>query len=92
MGLIHARFQRDSAFFWDNRASSLEQQTLMPIVSSVEMGLRLDTLVARVASKPYYTTLFQNAFGSTQVTTDRIARALAQFIRSMNTFGSKFRQ
>lgn len=92
MGLIHARFQRDSAFFWDNRASSLEQQVLMPIVSPVEMGLTIDTLIARVASKGYYTTLFSNAFGDTLVTADRISKAMAQFIRSMNTFGSKFRQ
>ncbi len=92
MGLIHARFQRDSAFFWDNRASSLEQQVLMPIVSPIEMGLTIDTLVARVASKGYYTALFQNAYGDPAVTPDRISRAMAQFVRSMNTFGSKFRQ
>jgi hypothetical protein len=64
----------------------------MPIVSSVEMGLSLDTLVARVTSKGYYKTLFQNAFGDTLVTPVRISKAMAQFIRSMNTFGSKFRQ
>jgi cytochrome c peroxidase len=92
MGLIHARFQRDSSFFWDNRASSLEQQVLMPIVSPVEMGLTIDTLVSRVASKGYYISLFQNAFGDSAVTPDRISKAMAQFIRSMNTFGSKFRQ
>ena len=67
MGLIHARFQRDSAFFWDNRAATLEAQVLMPITSTVEMGLTLDTLVSRVASKSYYAPLFQNAFGSTAV-------------------------
>lgn len=92
MGLIHARFQRDSAFFWDNRAATLEAQVLMPITSTVEMGLTLDTLVSRVAAKSYYAPLFQNAFGSTAVTSDRISKALAQFVRSMNTFGSKFRQ
>lgn len=92
MSLIHARFQKDSAFFWDNRAATLEIQTLMPIQSTVEMGLTLDTLVARVAAKPFYPPLFQAAFGTSAVTTDRISRALAQFIRSMNTFGSRFRQ
>ena len=91
MSLAHARFQKDSAFFWDNRALSLEIQTLMPIQSNVEMGLSLDTLVARVAAKSYYAPLFQSAFGSTTVTSQRIARALAQFVRSMNTFGSKYR-
>lgn len=91
MGLIHARFQRDSTFFWDNRASSLEAQTLLPIQSTVEMGLTLDTLVARVSAKTFYPQLFRNAFGTSIVTTDRIAKAMAQFIRSMNSFGSKFR-
>ncbi len=92
MGLIHARFQRDSAFFWDNRAPSLEAQALMPIQNSVEMGLTLDTMIARISAKPFYAQLFQNAFGTTAVTSDKVAKALAQFVRSMNTFGSKFRQ
>lgn len=92
MGLIHARFQRDSTFFWDNRAASLEAQTLLPIQSTIEMGLTLDTMVARVAAKTFYPTLFKDAFGSTQITSDRISKALAQFVRSMNTFGSRFRQ
>lgn len=92
MGLIHSRFQKDGAFFWDNRAASLEIQTLIPFQSPVEMGMRMDTLLARIAAKPFYPTLFQSAFGTTAVTSDRVAKALAQFIRSMNSFGSKFRQ
>lgn len=92
MNLNHARFQKDSAFFWDNRAATLEIQTLMPIQSTVEMGLTLDTLAARVAAKSFYPPLFQAAFGSSAVTTDRISKALAQFVRSMNTFGSRYRQ
>lgn len=91
MGLMHARFQKDGQFFWDNRAATLEAQTLMPIQNSVEMGLTLDTLVARVSAKSFYPALFQNAFGTNTINTDRISKALAQFIRSMNTFGSKFR-
>ncbi|MFM7671279.1 MAG: cytochrome c peroxidase [Bacteroidota bacterium] len=91
MSLAHARFQKDSAFFWDNRARTLEIQTLMPIQSDVEMGLTLDTLVARIAAKAYYAPLFQAAFGSPTVTSLKISRAPAQFIRSMNTFGSKYR-
>lgn len=92
MGLIHARFQKDTSFFWDNRASTLEIQTLMPIQNSVEMGLTLDTLVARVSKKTFYPALFKAAFGSSVVTPDNIAKSLAQFIRSMNTFDSKFRR
>lgn len=92
MGLVHARFQRDGQFFWDNRAATLEVQTLIPFQSPVEMGMRLDTLVARIQAKSLYAPLFLNAFGSATVNSDRISKALAQFVRSMNTFGSKFRQ
>lgn len=92
MGLIHARFQKDSAFFWDNRAITLEAQTLEPIISSVEMGLTIDTLVARVKAKEFYPFLFSAAFGTPVVTAERIAKALAQFVRSINSFGSRFRQ
>jgi len=92
MSLNHVRFQRDNAFFWDERAPSLEAQALMPIQNAVEMGLTLDTLVTRVSEKAFYPPLFQAAFGTTTVTPDLIARALAQFMRSMNTFGSKYRQ
>ncbi len=92
MGLIHARFQKDGTFFWDNRAETLELQTLMPIQDPIEMGLSLDTLVARISSKSYYPPLFELAFGSKIITSERISKALAQFIRSMNTFGSKFRK
>lgn len=92
MGLIHARFEKDSAFFWDNRAPSLEAQTLIPFQSPVEMGMTLDTLIARISSKTFYAPLYQAAFGSPSITPERTAKALAQFVRSMNSFGSKFRQ
>lgn len=91
MNLNHARFQKDSAFFWDNRASTLEKQVLMPFMSSVEMGMNMDTLIGRISAKPFYASLFQSAFGSPVVDSVHISRALAQFIRSMNTFGSKYR-
>ena len=92
MGLIHVRFQRDSLMFWDNRAPSLEAQALAPIISTSELGLiSLDTLVSRVRDKSYYAPMFQAAFGSTQITSDRIAKAISQFERSMNTFSSKYR-
>jgi cytochrome c peroxidase len=64
----------------------------MPIQNGVEMGLTLDTLVARISAKAIYPPLFQAAFGSTTIDTNTIAKALAQFIRSMNTYGSRYRQ
>lgn len=92
MGLIHARFYKNKRFFWDERAATLEDQVLMPIQDPIEMGLTLEELVTRVSAKTFYPPLFEQAFRSETVTSERIAFALAQFIRSMDTFDSKFRQ
>ena len=90
MGLSNARWYLRRAFFWDERAATLEDQVLQPIQNTVEMGMTLPGLVTRLSAEPYYATLFTNAFGSATVTSDRISRALAQFVRSIVSTKSKF--
>ncbi len=90
MGLTNARFYGKGKFFWDERAATLEEQVLMPIQDEIEMGLTLDTLVARIEATDYYKPLFEDAFGNQTVTTDRISKALAQFVRSLVSYESKF--
>lgn len=92
MGLSNAKFYNNGSFFWDERAATLEDQVLMPIQDAVEMGLTLDELVNKVGAEEYYTILFTRAFGDGTVTSDRISLALAQFIRSMVSYQSKFDQ
>jgi len=53
---------------------------------------KLDNLVIKLKSVPYYPALFNAAFGSPDITAGRIADALAQFLRSMQSFNSKFDQ
>jgi cytochrome c peroxidase len=92
MGLTNARWYLRRHFFWDERANTLEDQVLMPIQNSVEMGMTLDTLVSRLSAEPFYTNLFNNAFGSPEVTSTRISLALAQFVRSIISTRSKYDQ
>jgi len=90
MGLANARWYLRRAFFWDERAATLEDQVLQPIQNAVEMGMTLPALVTRLSAEPYYVSLFTNAFGSATVTSDRIAHALAQFVRSIVSTQTKF--
>ncbi len=90
MTLINARFYQRGRFFWDERAATLEQQVLMPFQDDVEMGLTLASLIQRVNEQPYYAELFTRAFGDNAVTSDRIARSLSQFIRSIVSYRSKY--
>ena len=90
MGLTNARWYQRRNFFWDERAATLEDQVLQPIQNAVEMGMTLTDLVARLSAEPYYATLFTDAFGSATVTSDRISRALAQFVRSIISTNTKY--
>ena len=90
MGLSNARWYQRRHFFWDERANTLEDQVLMPIQNSVEMGMTMEALTNRLAAEPFYTTLFASTFGSTDITTNRISRALAQFVRSIVSVQSKY--
>ena len=90
MGLTNARYYQRAAFLWDERGGNLENQVLMPIQDQVEMGMTLDLLVQRLAAEPFYGELFTTAFGSPEVNSPRIARALAQFIRSITSASSKY--
>lgn len=90
MTAIDARYYRNGRFFWDERAATLEDQVLLPIQNEVEMGLTLDEAVERVSSASYYPPLFEDAFGDPEVTSDRISRALAQFVRSIVSYRSRY--
>jgi cytochrome c peroxidase len=90
MGLTQARYYPRGHFFWDERAATLEDQVLQPIQNAVEMGMTLPALVTRLGAEPFYTNLFSQAFGSPEITSDRVSRALAQFVRSIISTRSKY--
>ncbi len=90
MGLSNSMFYENGHFFWDERASSLEEQVLMPIQDQVEMGLTLDELETKVAEQPYYPILFSKVFGDAEATSERISLALSQFVRSIVSYQSKY--
>lgn len=91
MPLFNNAFHKN--FFWDNEAQSLEDQVVMPIKDHLEMGLESpEFLEAKISSIDEYDALFTNAFGTDEVSHDRVAKSLAQFIRSIVSYRSKFDQ
>ena len=80
-------------FFWDGRAESLEMQALVPIEDSLEMGNTWEEVEARLQEHATYPVLFRQAFGLEHIDDiDRslVAKALAQFERSMISADAKF--
>lgn len=90
MPLVNLRYYQRARFFWDERAGNLEEMVLQPIQSRVEMGQDLQTLVDLLARDPMYPRLFERAFGDAEITDRRIGKALAQFVRSMVSYQSRY--
>ena len=97
MRLVNSRFSNEEKFFWDERATSLENQVTQPIQDHIEMGFSgtngdpdFNELIAKLSAIDYYQTLFDFAYGNSTINEDKIQRALSQFIRSIQSFDSKF--
>jgi cytochrome c peroxidase len=97
MRLINSRFSVEQKFFWDERAATLESQTTQPIQDHIEMGfsgqngdLDLTDLLAKLNDLEYYTAISQALYGDSFLTEGRLQECLSQFIRSIQSFDSKF--
>lgn len=70
-------------FFWDGRAGSLEEQAAGPMINPIEMGNKDHTIVvAKIAAIPSYPKYFTEAFGTADVTLERITKAIADYERT----------
>ena len=97
MRLVNARFSDESRFFWDERAPSLEFQTTQPIQDHTEMGFSgadgdpgFSDLLDKLAATAEYPALFEFVFGDSAITEVRMQLAMAQFIRSIQSFDTAF--
>ena len=97
MRLINSRFANEAKFFWNERAASLEAQTTMPIQDHLELGFsgqtgrgNMTSLITKLGGIGYYKELFKLAYGDATITEARMQTALAQFIRSIQSFDSKY--
>jgi cytochrome c peroxidase len=77
-------------YFWDGRANLLRDQSIMPIQDSLEMHETLPNVVAKLSADKIYTDQFSRAFGTSEVTSERISLALEQFMNSIVSVNSKF--
>jgi cytochrome c peroxidase len=68
----------------------LEDQVLMPIQDLVEMGMTLPQLETKLRGLAYYPPLFTKVFGDPAINSDRIARVISQFVRSIVSYQSKY--
>ncbi len=79
-----------NSFFWDGRASTLENQLFEPVRNPIEMDMTWPEASERIGNDSTYQEMFTAAFGTPCVDSIRITNAMAQFIRTMISNRSKF--
>lgn len=77
-------------FFWAGRAPSLEDQARGPVPNPIEMNLPWDQALPRLRAHADYPDMFGRAFGSDEITEDRVVKAIAQFERTLISNNSRW--
>jgi cytochrome c peroxidase len=95
MRLLNARFYTPGQAFWNRRTATLEDQATQPIQNAIEMGFDsthggVAALLDRMEGLGYYSELFTWVYGDSVITEARIQLALAQWVRSLVSYQSRF--
>lgn len=80
------------AFFWDGRASGIEEQVFHPVREKNEMALDWIGAAARLENNISYKTQFTQIFGNSEIDSVQISYAIAQFLRTLISYRSKYDQ
>lgn len=77
-------------FFWDGGVFDMDFQPIVPITNPVEMDETVDNVIVKLQAHPDYPKLFNKAFGSPDIDTERIMKALSQFMAMVISSNSKY--
>lgn len=80
-GLFNLAWQ--PALMWDGAVHNLELQPLAPITNAVEMDETLERVLDKLRADPAYPALFEQAFGSPGIDSQRLLRAMTQFMGTL---------
>jgi cytochrome c peroxidase len=75
---------------WDGGINHIEIMSLAPLTDPNEMNMDMAELLQKLASIPEYPDLFNKAFGSTEITDQRLFYALTQFMVMLVSSESKY--
>lgn len=82
----------NKAFMWGGGVFDLDLQPIVPITAHEEMDENLENVMAKLRLLPKYSDLFKNAFGSSEINTERMMKALSQFMLLCISSNSKYDQ
>ncbi len=79
-------------FFWDGRAHLLRDQAILPIQDELEMDETLENVLSKLSNEKMYKDQFTRVYGDDDITVDKMALAMEQFMLSIVSHDSKYDQ
>lgn len=79
-----------TSFMWDGGINHIEVQPLGPIANPVEMGETINGVLEKLQSDAVYAKMFRDAFGSSEINSERMLKALAQFMGAIVSSNAKY--
>ncbi len=87
-GTFNLAWQRE--LHWDGGINHIEVQPLAPITAPNEMAENIDSVLAKLRKDPVYINMFGTAFEDGTINSQHMLKALAQFMGSIVSSGSKY--
>ncbi|MEX6687797.1 cytochrome c peroxidase [Danxiaibacter flavus] len=87
-GLFNLAWQKE--FMHDGGINHLDLQPLAPITATNEMGETLNNVLAKLRADTTYRKMFKAAFGDEDINTQKMSKALSQFLLMMVSSNSKY--
>jgi cytochrome c peroxidase len=82
----------NTSFHWDGEFSNLQDAITQPITGHIEMGESFEGIINKIQNDDEYKELFRKVFRSPIIRPEFITKALAQFVGSFISAGSKYDQ
>lgn len=80
----------NSSFMHDGGILNIEVMPLAPITNPVEMNENMPHLISKLSVSAKYKQLFKEAFGDEQINSQRIFKAITQFMGTLYSYNSKY--
>ena len=79
-------------FAWDEANEDIASQSKAAILSEIEMGLDMETVVERISADEAYPILFNKVYGDSNIMQHRVLEAIEEFVNSIVSAESRFDQ
>lgn len=88
MGLFNLAW--NPLYHWDGGINHIEVQALSPLTAPNEMAENIDSVLNKLKAEAEYRRLFKSAFGKEEINSQKMLKAIAQFIGSLVSANSKY--